>query len=61
MANFHWQNGYGAFSISKSHLQDLREYIINQETRHKSVGFKDEFLELLKQHNITYDERYLWD
>ena len=61
LANFHWQNGYGVFSLSPAHLQGLCKYIANQENHHKHIDFKNELLGLLKKYNINYDERYLWD
>ena len=44
-----WQSGYGAFSISPGHVEALREYIANQEEHHKSVTFRDELIDLLKE------------
>ena len=61
LTNFHWQNGYGVFSLSPSHLQRLCTYITNQENHHKQITFKDEFLGLLNKYNVDYDERYLWN
>jgi REP element-mobilizing transposase RayT len=59
--NFHWQDGYGLFSISPSHVEPLRKYIMNQVEHHKTETFQEEFMRLLKKNNIEYDERYLWD
>jgi putative transposase len=56
---FAWQEGYGAFSVSESAKEDVQEYIRNQEEHHKKRSFQEEFIALLKKHNITYDERYL--
>ena len=61
LADFHWQNGYGAFSISPAHVEPVRTYIANQEEHHKTVSFQDEFRRLLKKYGIDYDERYVWD
>jgi putative transposase len=58
---FHWQNGYGAFSVSPSHVPALKEYIHNQEEHHRRESFQDEFRRLLKKYGIEYDERYVWD
>jgi putative transposase len=58
---FAWQDGYGAFSVSKSAEQKLIEYIENQEVHHRKRDFKEEFLNLLEGHGIEYDEKYLWD
>ena len=60
-AGFHWQLGYGAFSVSQSQAQKTRTYIENQEEHHRGVSFQEEFVALLKRHEIEYDERYLWD
>ena len=57
---FAWQEGYAAFTVSKSNESRLIDYIHNQETRHQRLRFQDEFLALLKKHEIPYDERYLW-
>lgn len=57
---FAWQEGYGAFSVSVSHVQDTLIYIQNQEEHHRKKTFEEEFLQFLKKHNIEYDERYVW-
>ena len=59
--DFAWQKGYGAFSVSKSGEQGVSSYIRNQREHHLNRDFKQEFLSLLKKHEIEYDERYLWD
>lgn len=61
MGRFHWQEKYGAFSVSKSSEEKLFQYIANQQEHHRQRTFKDEFLALLEKHEIDYDERYLWD
>ncbi len=61
LKNFYWQNGYAAFSVDPSRADGLVRYIENQQQRHTGQMFKDEYLELLKLHNIDYDETYLWD
>ena len=61
LAAFHWQDGYGLFSVSPSHLDVLREYILHQEAHHKKETFQEEFLRILKKYQAPYDERYLWD
>ena len=58
---FAWQEGYGAFSVSKSEETNVISYIRNQQHRHSKRSFKDEFLEFLNRYEIEYDERYLWD
>jgi len=60
-ARFAWQNGYGAFSIGQSQLEDLRAYIANQREHHGRASFQDEFRALLAKYEIEYDERYVWD
>jgi REP element-mobilizing transposase RayT len=57
--NFSWQEGYGAFSYGKSQLNDVVQYIKNQELHHKKRTFADEYLEFLKLFEIEYDERYV--
>lgn len=59
--NFYWQNGYGAFSVSQSQLDTVRNYIVNQEEHHKHLSFKDEYRSFLKKYEIPYDEQYIWD
>ena len=58
---FHWQSGYGAFSVTESHIDAVKKYIANQEEHHRKMTFQEEFVQLLKKHHIEYDERYLWD
>jgi putative transposase len=60
-SEFAWQNGYGAFSIGQSQLDDLRRYIANQREHHRHVSFQDEFREFLRRYEIEFDERYVWD
>jgi len=61
MHEFHWQNGYGAFSVSPGHVEQLKEYIANQEEHHKIVSFQDEFRRLCQKYDLEIDERYVWD
>jgi REP element-mobilizing transposase RayT len=61
LGDFHWQNGYGAFSVSPSHVEGLIEYILNQEAHHRQESFQDEFRRLCKKYGIEVDERYVWD
>lgn len=58
---FSWQEGYGAFSYSHSHIEKVYDYILNQEEHHKKKTFKEEYAELLKKFEITYDEKYLFE
>jgi putative transposase len=57
---FAWQEGYGAFSIGKSHLPATVAYINGQQEHHKKRDFRAEFLAILKKHGIAYDERYVF-
>ena len=58
---FSWQDGYGVFSYSHSHIQMVYNYILNQEKHHHKKTFKDEYLELLEKFEIEYNEKYLFD
>ena len=55
----HWQDGYGAFTVSHNDKDVLIEYIKNQEEHHRKVSFREELRELLVRHGIEFDERYL--
>ena len=59
--NFHWQRGYGAFSIGQSNVTALKRYICNRKTHHHHVSFEDEYRNLLNRYDIGFDERYVWD
>lgn len=61
LRNFAWQEGYGAFSVSKSEEGRVVRYISNQESHHRKRTFKEELIGLLEKHGIAYDERYIWD
>jgi putative transposase len=61
LADFYWQNGYGAFSVSPAHVEALRDYIANQEEHHRQESFQDEFRRLLTKYGLEWDERYVWD
>ena len=54
-----WQEGYGAFTYSIKEKDRLIKYVMNQEEHHKTKTFKDEFIELLNEHGIEFDEKYL--
>ena len=58
--SFAWQLGYGAFSVSKSNVPIVLKYIGSQEAHHRRITFKKEFIDLLRRHDIEYDERYIW-
>ena len=57
---FSWQEGFGAFSYSQSHLSKVARYIENQERHHRRRSFKDEYLSMLKSFQVEHDERYLF-
>jgi REP element-mobilizing transposase RayT len=54
-----WQDGHGAFTYSNKEKDRLIEYVKNQEEHHKIISFLDEYIELLKEHEIEFDEKYL--
>ena len=56
---FAWQSGYGAFSVSQSNVDSVRQYIARQEEHHKTMSFQEEYLAFLQRHGIVYEE-YLW-
>ena len=58
---FYWQSGYGAFSVSQSHVEQVRRYILRQEQHHRKVTFQDEYREFLRRYDVEYDQRYIWD
>jgi len=60
-AQFHWQGGYGVFSVSESKVDAVIKYIDNQMEHHKRVTFQDEYREFLKKHKVEFDEKYVWD
>lgn len=58
---FNWQEGYGAFSYSRSHIDAVCKYINNQETHHQKQTFREEYIGFLKQFEIEYDDKYLFE
>ena len=60
-AQFHWQRGYGAFSVSPSQLAEVVRYVENQDEHHRTRTFQEELREVLRKHNLPFDERYVWD
>jgi putative transposase len=58
---FEWQEGYGAFSYSHSHISNVYDYILNQERHHKKKKFREEYMEFMKKFEIEYDEKYLFE
>ncbi len=59
--DFEWQNGYGLFTVSSYDYEGLKRYIENQEEHHKKKGFKKEFVKMLNDMDIEYEEKYLFD
>jgi len=58
--HFSWQEGYGAFSVSHSHLDRVVKYIRNQPTHHRRKSFQQEYVEFLERHHVPYDQRYIF-
>lgn len=58
---FSWQRRYGAFTVSESASNAVRNYIRGQKEHHKKQGFEDEYKDLLRLHKIEFDERFLWE
>lgn len=58
---FEWQKGFGVFSYSHSAIQNVYQYILNQEAHHAKQSFKNEYLEFLQKFEVEYDEEYLFE
>lgn len=58
--NFKWQGGYGVFSVSQSGVENVKRYIDNQKEHHKKKTFQEEYVKLLKENEVDFDEKYLW-
>jgi putative transposase len=61
LRGFYWQNGYGAFSVSQSAIEDVRRYIQQQREHHHKQTFQEEFRAFLQRYEVEFDERYVWD
>ena len=59
--HFSWQEGYGGFSYSRSHLDRIVKYILNQQKHHKKRTFKEEYIEFLEKYKVLYNSKYLFD
>jgi REP element-mobilizing transposase RayT len=59
-AAFGWQDGYAAFTVSASNVDDVRRYIANQQEHHRKLSFEDELRAFLDRHGVEYDERYVF-
>ncbi len=60
-AKFHWQDGYGVFTVSRSKEDAVAAYIDRQMQHHSTQTFQDEYLKMLAEHEIDYDPKYLWE
>jgi putative transposase len=60
-ASFHWQSGYGAFSIGQSGVDEVKTYIAKQAKHHRVKSFEEEFRSFLKRYQVEFDERFVWD
>jgi putative transposase len=58
---FEWQKGYGAFSHSRSQIDAVVKYVLNQEKHHKKTNFRTEYLEILRKNDIQINDAYLFD
>jgi len=61
LRNLSWQQGYGAFSVGISQIPETIRYIEQQEEHHRTRTFQEEYLSILKRHEMTFDEKYLWN
>ena len=59
LADFYWQRGYAAFTVSQSNVRQVQRYLAGQKEHHQKVSFRDEFIQFLKANGIEYDERYV--
>ena len=58
--NFHWQDGYAAFSVSQSNAATVKRYVAEQKEHHRKRSFQEELVEFLQKHQVEYDGRYIW-
>ncbi len=61
LGHFNWQEGYGAFSYSRSQRDEVINYIMNQEEHHRQRSFKEEYLNLLKTFEIPFKDHYVFE
>ena len=59
LRNFSWQRGYGAFTVSQSNVEAVRQYIARQKEHHRKISFRDEFIQFLQENGIEYNERFI--
>ena len=57
--DFSWQRGYGAFTVSQSNVEEVRNYLRRQKEHHAKISFRDKFIQFLKANGIEFDERYV--
>jgi putative transposase len=60
LRNFGWQEGYGAFSVGISQVPDTINYIQQQVEHHRTRTFQEEYLSILREHHMSFDEKYVW-
>ncbi len=60
-AGISWQSGYGAFSVGPPEVEQVANYVRNQAVHHHETSFQEEFIALLKETGVLFDERYMWD
>ena len=60
-ADFAWQAGYGAFAVSESNVEMVRNYIADQREHHRKKTFQEEYRAFLERHRVAFDERFVWD
>ena len=60
-SRFEWQKGYGAFTVSYSQIEGVREYIKNQQEHHKTNSFEEEYVRFLERHDIEFERQYLFE
>jgi putative transposase len=60
-SNFHWQEGYGAFSVGQTQVSEVMKYISNQKEHHQKKTFENEMRSFYRKYGIEFDERYVWD
>ncbi len=61
LRQFHWQKGYGAFSVSQSEADRVSRYILGQEAHQRKMTFQEEYRRFLEKCQVAYDERHVWD
>jgi REP element-mobilizing transposase RayT len=61
LRKFRWQDGYGAFTVCRGHVDAVVQYIKNQKEHHRAKTFQEEYLRFLSEYRVSYDQRYVWD